>query len=142
MPVHSSVIKTDFSDHYFIELSLTTATDIKIITKRIFTNKIKFTNRLSAAKWDPLYLITDANHAFNYFIKKIKRIYNKSFPFKTPSWQPKKNPWMTTRILKSVRYKNALFLKCKSNPNLKNEYKIYRNCLTNVIREAKCNYHK
>ena len=49
---------------------------------------------------------------------------------------------MTTGILKSFRYKNTLFLKCKSNPNLKNEYKICRNRLTNVIREAKCNYHE
>ena len=127
MPKHSSVIKTDLSDHYLIELSLTTATDIKTITKRSFTNKnkIKFTDRHSAAQWDPFYLITSANHAFNYFIKKIKRIYKKSFPFKILSWQPKKNPWMITGILKSVIYKNALFLKCKSNPNLKNGYEIY-----------------
>ena len=81
LPVHSSVIKTDLSDHNLIELSLTTASDIKTITKRSFTNKnkIKFTNRLKSAKWDPLYLITDASHAFNYFIKKIKRIIASHF---------------------------------------------------------------
>ena len=89
-----------------------------------------------------MYLITYANLAFNYFIKKFKRIYNKSFPFETFSWRSRRNPWLTLGILKSVRHKNSLFIKCKSNPNLISDYKRYRNRLTKVIREAKCNYHK
>ena len=33
--------------------------------------------------WDTLYKFSDVDLAFNYFIKKFKRIYNKSFPYIT-----------------------------------------------------------
>jgi hypothetical protein len=144
LPVCTSVIKTDISDHFLIELSLKTRIIAKTITKRDFCNKnqVNFTSKLCATNWDPLYLINDANLAFNYFIKKIKRIYNKSFPFKILTWHSRRNPWLTSGILKSIRHKNALFLKSKANPIFANEYKTYRNHLTCLIRDAKRNYHK
>ena len=33
--------------------------------------------------WDTLYKFSDVDLAFNYFIKKFIRIYNKSFPYIT-----------------------------------------------------------
>lgn len=145
LPVCSTVIKTDISDHYLIELSLNSTINNDIsITKRNFSNnnKTKFSYKLRVADWSPLYALNDVNKAFNYFIRKLKRIYNKCFPFEKSTSSFIKTPWLTKGLLKSVRHKNRLFLQAKFNPNLKQEYKTYRNKLTNLIRISKLNYHK
>ena len=89
-----------------------------------------------------LYTLNDIDVAFNYFIKKIERIYTKCFPFESQTFKHKPNPWLTADILKSIKTKNELFIKLKTNPALRQEYNQYRNKLTMVIRNAKLNYHK
>lgn len=144
LPVQSSVIKTDLSDHYTIVLELKVAPDITPTIKRNFSlrNKAAFAVKLSQANWDPLYLLNDTNLAFNYFIKKFKRIYNKSFPFFKVVPRHTSKPWLTSGIIKSIRQKNALFIKSKTYPQYRDEYKQYRNQLCNIVRAAKYNYHK
>ncbi len=145
LPVCSSVIKTDVSDHYAIEINLKSralsSTNPK--SKRLFTAiaKLKFTNKLLAADWSQLYSINDTNKAFNFFLRKLKRIYNKCFPFVRITPKPKKNPWLTPGILKSIKHKNKLFLKSKIDGS-QQCYKSYRNQLTKIIRLAKLNHHK
>jgi hypothetical protein len=89
-----------------------------------------------------LYSITNTDKAFSYFIKKLKRIYNKSFPFKSYTVKECKNPWLTPALLKSIKHKNALYHKMRSNKHIEHEYKTYKNNLTKTIRLAKYNYHK
>ncbi len=146
LPLCSSVIKTDISDHFIIEFKLAVSAQANLCTKRSFTlkNRANFTNKLSNANWELLYTINDADIAFTYFLKKLKRIYNKAFPFKTVPICQKSNPWLTSGILKSIKQKYKLFQKAKVNLNDSDwqRYKTYRNCLTKIIRNAKINYHK
>ena len=44
-------------------------------------------------------------------------------------------------MLKHIKTKNALYLKSYDNITLFNDYKLYRNKLTTIIRAAKFNYH-
>ena len=107
-----------------------------------YCNKQKFSSKLCTANWNSLYSITDTDTAFTYFIRKLKRIYNKSFPFKSYTIKECKTPWLTPAILKSIRHKNALYHKMRIDKNTEQEYKKYRNNLTKTIRLAKYNYHK
>ncbi len=143
LPLRSSVIKTDISDHYLIEMSLSVTTSDNSIRRNLSPlNMSKFSTKLRNADWSRLYSIEDVDVAFNYFLKKLKRIYSKCFPFEIAVYKPNKNLWLTPSILKSIRYKNKLFLKSKTNSDLKPVYKNYRNQLTTIIRFAKLNHHK
>ena len=85
LPIHTNVLKTDISDHYLIELKIVIPIPNKNVSKRNYSNKntMKFTNNMCMTSWDTLYKFSDVDLAFNYFIKKFKRIYNKSFPYIT-----------------------------------------------------------
>ena len=144
LPTNSTVIKTDLSDHFMIAIPLQMKIQTKNIYKRSFSlkNKEKFSNFLLATDWTYLYSIDNPNTAFSYFIKKIKKIHNKSFTYKKIKPSQRNTPWITTGILKSIKRKNKLYLKSKLNLNFKQDYKQYRNTLTNIIRNAKINYHR
>lgn len=86
-------------------------------------NQTKFTTKLLAAHWEPSCTINDTNAVLDNFIKKVKRIYNKWFPYVIIKVRDKKSPWLTAGILKSIRYKNGLYLKAKSNSTYMSEYK-------------------
>ena len=90
-----------------IELKIDTPIPNKNISKRNYSNKnkIKFTNNICMTSWDTLYKFSDVDLAFNYFIKKFERIYNKSFPYITIKQCTNKNPWLTAGILKSIPHK-------------------------------------
>ena len=52
----------------------------------------------------------------------------------------KLKPWMTKGIVNSIRNRERLFKKCKSQPfniNLKNKFIKYRNLLTRLIKIIK-----
>jgi len=105
-------------------------------------NKFEFTRKLAEAKWDHLFSLQDVDKAFGYFIKRIKRIYNKTFPYITTTNRNKNPPWLTNGLLKSIRYKNKLYIRMRSNDDLKPVYKNYRNHLTKLIKLAKERYYK
>jgi hypothetical protein len=144
LPASTSVLKTDISDHYMIQLKLEALNPTVKFFRRNFSyySKQKFSSKLCVANWNSLYSITDTDKAFTHFIRKLKRIYNKSFPFKSYTAKECKTPWLTPAILKSIRHKNALYHKLRIDKNTEQEYKKYRNNLTKTIRLAKYNYHK
>ena len=80
LPLCSSNI-TDCTDHYLIELSLNVHSSSNTVTKCNFSakNKLTFSQILLDADWAHLYSLLDADLAFNFFIKKIKIIYNNFF---------------------------------------------------------------
>jgi hypothetical protein len=133
-----------YVDHFMIALKINICSSNGKFVKRNFSliNKSTFTTKLYAANWELLYTIDDTDKAFNYFLRKLKRIYNKSFPFKVFSVQRNKSPWLPLAISKSIRYKNTLFRNMGSNIVLQREYRNYRNQLTKITRAAKYNYNK
>ena len=44
-------------------------------------NKLKFSTILCTTNWDPLFTINNKMQLFIISLKRLKRIYNKSFPF-------------------------------------------------------------
>ncbi len=144
LPAQTNVIKTDISDHYLIAMQLNINLTSKLIKRRIFSNKnkINFANRLQQADWRHLYSLMNVDDAFKYFINKLKRIYNKSFPSKAVEAVKRRSPWLTQGILNSIKNKNNLYLKSKIDVSLKSAYTKYKNLLTKIIREAKLTYNK
>jgi hypothetical protein len=135
----------DLSDHFpiLISVNLCSACPTYRMTRAINNNnKLLFANYLSSFDWSYLYTLRDVNKAFSYFIKRLKRIYNRCFPFVKCKVHNKHVPWITKAIIKSIRVKNRLYLKAKRNPTFKPLYVTYRNQLTTIIRKAKINYHK
>ena len=62
--------------------------------------------KLINSDWSHLYAIEDVNKAVNYFNKRLKRMYNKAFPFvSVNNTKHKNNPWLTSGILKSIKPK-------------------------------------
>ena len=59
----SSVIKTDISDHYLIELSLNFTSSSNTVTKRNFSakNKLTFSQKLLDADWAHSYSLLNAD---------------------------------------------------------------------------------
>ena len=137
LPLNSAVIQTDISDHYTIAVQLNDNSRPSKRWARNYSNKCKnkFTADLQTADWSKLYSIQSVDEAFAYFINKLKRIYNKSFPFTQFSVTNKKPPWLTSAILKSIRHKNKLFIQSKTNPELKESYASYRNQLNDDHKE-------
>ena len=83
LPVRTYIVKIDVSDHYLIALLLpTNIIDAALKVRNFCANdKQEYFRKLVSTYWDHLYEIQDIDKAFDYFIKKIKRIYNKCFPY-------------------------------------------------------------
>ncbi len=144
LPAHSCVIKADLSDNYLIANFQQNCNSPDIFKSQNFTCKCKneFTHWLQMADWTYLYTINDVDKAFRYFIKKLKRIYNKYFSFHEVKIRNKNPPWLMPDISKSVKYKNKLYKQFKSNSALKLVYTTYKNRLCKIIRDAKAEYHR
>ena len=102
LPINSTVIKTNTSNYYMIEQPIIIKiTPSNIIMRNLSEkNKNNFYNKIQNVNWTPM---NDTDAAFNYFIKKIKRIYNKYFLFESQIFKHKPNPWLTADILKSIK---------------------------------------
>ena len=73
--------------------------------------------------------------------KKIERL-NKCLLYISINKHKSRLPWITNSIIKSIKYKNKLFIKMKINPDLKLTYNNYRNRLCKIICLAKQLFQK
>ena len=145
LTANTNVITTDISDHYAIALHIPNIVFATPVMKQNLNSKNRefFTQKLINSDWSHLYATKDVNKAVNYFNKKLKRMYNKAFPFvPVKNTKHKNNPWLTSGILKSIKTKNKLFLQAKFNYALIPNYVKYRNKLTLIIRKAKKQYYR
>ena len=80
------------------------------------------------------------------FLNKILNGVDKSSENKILSSKKIKiEPWITKGLLNSIRKRDNLFTKYKSNPNnllLKNNYLAYRNRLRKLLYDSKVQYYK
>ena len=83
---------------------------------------------------------------YNGFVSEYNRHLEECFPlkiYKPNSYNKPKTPWVTTGLLVSVRKKNRLYKKYRTNPTIYREwkYKEYKNKLNHLIRIAKRTYY-
>ena len=100
---------------------------------------------LQHVNWETSYLHEYPNSAYNDFLTKFLNLYNNYFPIRRASGiiLNKLKPWMSNRMLNSIKYKNKLYKKFivkRTNLN-RNSYKHYRNRLNSLIKVAKVNYY-
>ena len=77
------------------KISPTTITKLNYSLK----NKLNFRKKLQHNDWTYLYSLNETNKAFNYFIKKLKRINSNCFPYQSTCYKNKPTPWLTSGIL-------------------------------------------
>jgi len=92
-------------------------------------NISEFNASLLNTNWVPVYNSNNVNDAYNYFEKKIKESYYKSFKLvKLSRKRMKDKKWITSGLKNSSRHKNRLYRKWLQTRKNKDEekYKTYR----------------
>ena len=152
----SGTIVIDITDHYANFITVQTAntqnnTKQTHVTYRPFnhTNIQKFNEALQTADWSNVYLSEDSNQAYNTFIKIYTQHLDQNIPIKTVrynKYKHKSHPWITKRLLKSLKTKELLHSKLKTYRNetvyqeKEAQYKKYRNLYNRLIRLSKIRY--
>ena len=155
---YSGNINASLSDHLpqflFLE-DIFGTTNNKDNKKKVFIyysnyDKAKFVNKVKNLDWNKILILStehDVDSGFEMLFSDINSLIEGEFPKKSISKNKNllKKPWMSKALLKSVKtrdHKHKLFLKEK-DPSKKNrlfeEYKFYRNKLTELIRNKKKN---
>lgn len=147
------IIKTDFSDHFPIFLTMK---DIEI-TKQNKTTRVRYhlitEDRKQAFKyslenynWDLIKKQCDTNESYNEFLKVYQDFFNEHFPIREKKVKTKTllNPWFTKGFLKSSKIKQKLYNKLLKIPSEKNReaYTSYRNLFEKLKYKAKTQYYK
>ena len=93
----------------------------------------------------------DPNVNYEIFESKITELINKHIPqrkLKYNKYKYKKSNWITTRILKSIKYRDKLYKSMKKTPTytydfiiIKHNLSVYNKILKRLIREAKRQYY-
>ena len=104
---------------------------------------------LANARWDYVYKCKDVNDAYSVFYGIFREICDKHAPLRknnstSHSKCVPKNPWVTKAILKSIKKKYKLYKRYRSSnfdQKYEREYKVYRNILTTVLKNAKRVYY-
>ena len=155
----SGNLESCISDHYaqfliFPSLRSFNQNNIKKHT-RSYKNldSKKFKEELRSIKWATALanVNNDVNESLKKFLNLTNRLIDKYAPMKQVTKKQMKTqskPWITKGILTSIRKKDKIHkksLKAKDQGRkeaLNQEYKIYKNLLTNITRKSKENYYK
>ena len=107
-------------------------------------NFCKFEHCVSAVDWRIINEYNDVNIATLFFLRKINDIYCKCFPLKVKKISKKRmcKPWLTSEVLKLVKYKSKCFKDCKLGLISHNDNRKVRNYVNNTVRKAKLRYYK
>ena len=153
--IKSGVCVVDLTDHYPI-FQITNSLELKHNSPKSFLNRSfnqgnidSFQNCLQQTDWDHVLTESSPQEAYNKFLNTFKNLYDTCFPLrrkriiKSDSNRVPRKPWITNAILKSIRYKDKLYRKFRSSPNVCNKLTLvkYKNTLTTVIRVAKKQYY-
>ena len=152
-----SVCEQSFSDHqpYFIFLNCETTNkkppnkfiQIRSQNETSFINVDKDLQTSNVITLMDNDITSDPNNNYNILLEEIKKAIDKHMPIKTvkfDKYRHKKETWITSGILKSIRYKDKLYRQLKmTNPFipqyniLKTNLKTYSTILKRNIRLAK-----
>ena len=146
----SGILITDVSDHFplFYISKLNNPQNKKIAIKRetriTFDKNFKnLKQTLLAVDWSALQSSYDVNSAYDLFLSKFLKIYNRELPIVNKNIShifKNHKPWVTAGILKSIHHKHHLYANIIQYKDSKSEskYEIYKNKLTRIVRMAEC----
>ena len=105
-------------------------------------NRDKFTHGLSLINWYITLNLDNLNDNYERCVTVIQNLYNKCFPIATKYISLKRlnSPWLTTALLRSIKYKSLLFKNLKLGRVTFQYYKAYRNQLNQLLKKAKSDY--
>ena len=128
----------------------------KLIKKRV-NNKIAMDNMLDELTATDISqhfindVTQDPNHNYDKLHDHVKALRDKYMPLRYEKFHKhrhKKNQWMTYGILRSIKYRDEMYITYKKSPQnsaeyytLKNNLRVFNSILKHVIREAKINYY-
>ena len=145
----SGVIITSFSDHSMVGC-VRKMNHLKFQHRQIVCRNYSryqpglLSNELKHHNWDHLYLIKDVNLAWKYLNSVLPVSFNRHCPIIKKQIRGKISPWLTTDLKQKMNHRDQLKRKAKRNNTDQdwNCYKKEKNRCTNLIREAKQNFHK
>lgn len=96
--------------------------------------------------WDNIYNNNNVDQITDNFITKLEHYINKNTrTTKLKRHETPRKEWITTGLLNSIKTKNNLYKMMADNPlniNLANQYKIYKNKLSQLIKNTKTRYYR
>jgi len=155
----SGNITASLSDHLpqfcFLKNFLEKLTNEEPVFKRDFRrfDKDKFAGDIEKLNWNEVFRSDETNLStgFQFFLNNINTSLDEHAPIKQVSKKKAaklKKPWISNEILKFIRNRDKMhktFIK-ERNPTQKSklweEFKKYRNNLTEFIRDSKRNYYQ
>ena len=102
---------------------------------------------LSSQNWENVISNSNPKEAFDNFFETLDICFDSSFPEVKPKASSRKytpiNPWMTTSLLNSRKFKEKLFSKKLKNPSHSNieKFKQYNSIYTKLVRKARTMYY-
>ena len=139
----SFVIPTEIADHFPVSASfnLNSTQNVNILTKRNFNhaNNINFSAYLSDINVE---VMGDMNLTFDTYFMNVYEAYDVSYPLITQIVRDDKNcPWITPLIKCCIKKKSKLFRMCNRGTIHKEQYTLFKNRLTTLLRRAKRLYY-
>jgi len=145
----SGVFYTDITDHFpvfHITGNKINTSAREFVHKRFFTteNIAQFTCLLKNINWNEILTEQDTQSMFTCFHKTFLQLFNDCFPVRKIYKNYKnKLEWITVGIKKSIKHKNALYMRYKRYPThaLLKAYKTYKSVLASLLKSAEKNYY-
>lgn len=145
------IIQTNITDHFPVLIQLVTEGVKKCgqykqnyEIKHVQHDKLK--EQMCNINWSDVYNSRDVESATKTFLSIIDNKINMCTKVsKIKNNMRKRKCWITNGIVKSIEKRDELFRQTQLEPlneNLKNQYVVYRNKLTSLIKKTKISYFK
>ena len=157
----AGIILDQLSDHfpYFLSLDNMSIKNIKPPkrVKQTINNHEAMENMLDYMKSNDIYdklktnLLEDPNISYDIlheYMKNTKEIFFPNKYVKFHKHRHKKNKWITSGILRSIKFRDKMYVKFKQCPRhtaeypiLQNNLRVFNSILKGIIREAKIKHY-
>ena len=153
--ITAGLLINDISDHLpvFAFFQHQYKKDLRQITPTHGQTRVRTPDAINALKtdlytqiWTGVYAANEPNEAYEAFLTTFTKLYDKHFPLKKlihKNKQKQEKPWITKGIQNACKKKNLLYKLYLKQRTIETEtrYKIYKNKLTNIIRNSKKDYY-
>lgn len=141
------ILTTSITDHFLVALTLNHAP----LTSRVPAKNKEYLainyqllqGALAGEMWHDTLASQDADSCANSFLDTLSKHITDCTETKRRTCKTEKlKPWMTNGLLTSIRRRDKLRLKSRTNPTLRQTYTAYRNYLDRLITITKNNYYR